>query len=169
MLKIPCNTGKTMLNKLSGLLLLLTAFWISPSSAQDFTEKVVGETIYVPAYSRIFSYPNRSDLLAATLAVHNVDPETALTLMRVDYHGEDGKLLRSLLEAPLELAPLQSKTVLIPINDTSGGVGANFVVVWTSDTPALSPIAEAIMTSGSGGPGPSFTSRGRVIERQQAK
>ena len=97
------------------------------------------------------------------------DPRSAfITLTRVDYHGEDGQVLRSLLESPLELAPFQSKTVLIPINDTSGGVGANFIVEWTSGSPALSPIAEAIMTSGSGGPGPSFTTRGRVIERRHA-
>jgi hypothetical protein len=149
-----------------GLLLFQTP---SHVQAQDFTEKVLGETIYVPAYSRIFSHPNRSDLLAATLAVHNVDPEATITLQQVDYHNEDGTLLRKLLETPVDLAPLQSKTVLIPINDTTGGVGANFLLVWSSDTPALSPIAEAIMTSGSGGPGPSFTSRGRVIKRHTAE
>ncbi|WP_299479303.1 DUF3124 domain-containing protein [uncultured Roseibium sp.] len=154
-----------MFQKLTGLVLLLCLMTFRSAPAQDFTEKVLGETIYVPAYSRIFSHPNRSDLLAATLAVHNVDPDASLTLTRLDYHGEDGTLLRSLLDGPLELAPLQSKTVLIPINDTTGGVGANFIVVWTAKTPVLSPIAEAIMTSGSGGPGPSFISRGRVIER----
>lgn len=149
---------------------LALSFLLAPAGqAQDMSKKVLGESIYVPAYSRIFSYPQRSDLLAATLAVHNVDPETAITLTRVDYHGEDGKVLRSLLEKPLELAPFQSKTVLIPINDTSGGVGANFIVEWRSDAPALSPIAEAIMTSGSGGPGPSFTTRGRVIQRRRAE
>ncbi|MEO1114015.1 MAG: DUF3124 domain-containing protein [Pseudomonadota bacterium] len=148
------------------LSLALFLFLAPAGLAQDMSEKVFGESIYVPAYSRIFSYPQRSDLLAATLAVHNVDPETTITLTRVDYHGEDGKVLRTLLEQPLELAPFQSKTVLIPINDTSGGVGANFIVVWMSEAPALSPIAEAIMTSGSGGPGPSFTTRGRVIERR---
>ncbi len=78
-------------------------------------------------------------------------------------------MLRSLLDTPRDLAPLQSTTVLIPINDTSGGVGANFLAEWSSEQPALSPIAEAIMTSGSGGPGPSFTSRGRVIERRVAE
>jgi len=154
-----------MLKMLSGLGLFLTVLTATATHAQDLTERVLGETIYVPAYSRIFSYPNRSDLLAATLAVHNVDPKTEITLTSVDYHNEDGELLRALLAAPLTLAPLQSKTVLIPINDTTGGVGANFLVVWTSETPALSPIAEAIMTSGSSGPGPSFSSRGRVIER----
>lgn len=148
--------------------LAVAAGLFAPAEAlsQDFTAKVLGETIYVPAYSRVFSHPNRSDLLAATLAVHNVDPETEITLTRVDYHGEDGKLLRALLEAPVTLAPLQSTTALIPINDTSGGVAANFLLEWTSKTPALSPIAEAIMTSGSGGPGPSFATRGRVIKRQ---
>eukprot|EP00903_Cladosiphon_okamuranus_P001211 g1209.t1 len=156
-----------MMKLLQGLTLFVCL--LTSAQAQDFTTRSLGETIYVPAYSRIFSHPNRSDLLAATLAVHNVDPKTKITLTSVDYHGEDGSLLRSLLEAPFELAPLQSKTVLIPINDTTGGVGANFLLKWTSDTPALSPIAEAIMTSGSGGPGPSFSSRGRVIEREPAE
>jgi len=155
-----------MLKLLSGLVLCFSL--LSPAQAQDFTERVLGETIYVPAYSRVFSHPNRSDLLAATLAVHNVDPKTSITLTRVDYHGETGALLRSLLQAPVTLTPLESKTVLIPINDTTGGVGANFLLEWSSDSPALSPIAEAIMTSGSGGPGPSFSSRGRVIERRLA-
>jgi hypothetical protein len=148
---------------------LLTALLVPfRVAAQDLPAKVLGETLYVPAYSRIFSHPNRSDLLAATLAVHNVDPDTPIRLTSVEYHGEDGRLLRSLLDTPRELAPLQSITVLIPINDTSGGVGANFLAEWSSEQPALSPIAEAIMTSGSGGPGPSFTSRERVIERRLA-
>ena len=152
------------------LLYLALCLLLAPAGqAQDMGEKVLGESIYVPAYSRIFSYPQRSDLLAATLAVHNVDPDTTITLTRVDYHGEDGKVLRTLLDAPHALGPFQSKTVLIPINDTSGGVGSNFIVMWTSDAPALSPIAEAIMTSGSGGPGPSFATRGRVIERRRAE
>jgi len=150
-----------MLKLLSGLVLLASCLVLSPAQAHDVPEKVLGETVYVPAYSRIFSHPNRSDLLAATLAVHNVDTATTITLISVDYHGEDG----TLLDAPVALAPLQSRTMLIPINDTSGGVGANFLLRWSSDRPAFGPIAEAIMTSGSGGPGPSFTTRGRVIER----
>ncbi|WP_460082738.1 DUF3124 domain-containing protein [Roseibium sp. LAB1] len=162
-----------MLKRLTCLGLLAGSLFFFPAhpraKAQDFTEKVLGETIYVPAYSRVFSHPNRSDLLAATLAVHNVDPETTITLQQIDYHNEDGILLRKLLETPLDMAPLQSKSVLIPINDTTGGVGANFLLVWSSQSPALSPIAEAIMTSGSGGPGPSFTSRGRVIKRRGAE
>lgn len=158
-----------MLKTLPGLALLIVLLIPPQVQAQDVLQKVLGETVYVPAYSRVFSYPSRSDLLATTLAVHNVDPDTAITLTSVSYHGEDGTKLRSLLDAPQVLAPLQSATLLIPINDTSGGVAANFLLEWTSEQPALSPIAEALMTSGSGGPGPSFTSRGRVIERRAAE
>ncbi|MEP2704475.1 MAG: DUF3124 domain-containing protein [Roseibium sp.] len=147
------------------LLALAAVSQISTSIAGP-AEKVFGETVYVPAYSRIFTYPTRSELLAATLAVHNVDPETSLTLNRVDYHNEDGQLIRSLLEQPAVLAPLQSRTVLIPINDTTGGVGANFIIEWTSEKAALSPIAESIMTGPPGTPGPSFSSRGRVIQQK---
>ncbi len=97
----------TCLGLLAGsLLLFLTPMDVQ---SQDFTEKVLGETIFVPAYSRVFSHPNRSDLLAATLAIHNVDPEATITLLQVDYHNEDGTLLRTLLDAPVDLAPMQSK------------------------------------------------------------
>lgn len=156
-----------MLKMLMSLVVLVSGTVLfAPALAQDAGAKVLGETVYVPAYSRIFSHPDRSDLLAATLAVHNIDPQTPITLQSVDYHGEDGTLLREFLEQPVVLGPFQSATVLVPINDTTGGVGANFLLKWRSATPALSPIAEAIMTSGSGGPGPSFASRGRVVERQ---
>ncbi|WP_299811672.1 DUF3124 domain-containing protein [uncultured Roseibium sp.] len=155
-----------MIKILMSLVVVVGAVLLTPANAQEVAARVLGEIVYVPAYSRIFSHPDRSDLLAATLAVHNIDPDTPITLQSVEYHGEDGTLLRELLDNPLDLGPLQSGTVLVPINDTTGGVGANFLLEWTSATPALSPIAEAIMTSGSGGPGPSFTSRGRVIEQR---
>lgn len=145
------------------VLLFLAA---ATSSVSANLQRVYGETIYVPAYSRIFSFPNRSVLLAATLTVHNVDPDAELTLDRVDYHGEDGQLLNVLLETPVRIGPLESASFLVPSNDTTGGVGANFLVEWTAEASVLSPLAEAIMVTGPGTPGPSFTSRGRVIGRK---
>jgi hypothetical protein len=141
----------------------------APTALADDLTKAFAETIYVPAYSRIFSFPDRSELLAATLTVHNVDPQTPLTVTKVDYHGEDGKLLKSILDAPLRLEPLGSASFLVPSNDTTGGVGANFLVEWSADQGALSPLTEAVMVTGPGTPGPSFTSRGRVISRTAAE
>lgn len=144
--------------------LLLCALPLSGAASADLG-KSLGETIYIPAYSRIFSYLNRPELLAATLTVHNVDPQTPVTLERIDYYGEDGKPLNSMLDTPVDLEPFESASFLVPINDTTGGVGANFIAQWRSDAPALSPLAEAVMIGAPGSPGPSFTSRGRVISR----
>ncbi|QDG78752.1 DUF3124 domain-containing protein [Labrenzia sp. PHM005] len=148
------------------VLAVLTAVTPSHPVLTAELERAWGELIYVPAYSRIFSFPNRSELLAATLTVHNVDPENSLTLSRIDYHDETGTLLRSFLETPRALKPLESASFLVPSNDTTGGVGANFLVEWTAKTAVLSPLTEAIMVTGPGTPGPSFTSRGRVISRK---
>lgn len=149
-------------------LALLAGLFQSTASPASGLEKGHGETIYVPAYSRIFSFPNRSVLLAATLTIHNVDPQNRLTINRVDYHDEDGSLLKDFLETPVELGPLESTSFLVPSNDTTGGVGANFIVEWTSESAVLSPLTEAVMVTGPGTPGPSFTSRGRVISRKKA-
>lgn len=154
--------------RLFALALIFNASPAPTALAEDLT-KAFAETIYVPAYSRIFSFPDRSELLAATLTVHNIDPLTPLTVTKVDYHGEDGKLLKSILDAPLRLEPLGSASFLVPSNDTTGGVGANFLVEWSADQGALSPLTEAVMVTGPGTPGPSFTSRGRVISRTAAE
>ena len=151
------------------LLALLVLSAPIPVRAEPQSQRLmrsVGETVYVPAYSRIQTYPNRSELLASTLAIHNVDPDTGITVVSVGYYDEAGKELRELTETPIELPPFASKAFLIPINDVSGGIGANFIVSWSSTSPALSPIVEAIMSGAAGGPGSSFTSRGEVIDRR---
>jgi len=128
----------------------------------------LGETYYVPAYSRIQTFSDRSVLLAATLTIHNVDPQTDIVIEKVSYHDETGAEVRVLTTEAITLAPFGSHDFLVQINDQTGGRGANFIATWQSERPALSPIVEAVMTGGAGTPSPSFTSRGRVIERQSA-
>lgn len=125
----------------------------------------VGETYYVPAYSRIRSLENSSELLASTLTIHNVDPDVTITIASVSYHNATGEKIRDLADAEVTLPPFASGDFLIPVNDVTGGSGANFIATWTSDAPALSPIVEAVMIGSLGSPGASFTSRGRVIKR----
>lgn len=127
-----------------------------------------GETYYVPAYSRIRSLENRSELLASTLTIHNVDPDVTITIERVTYHNETGDKIRDLADTEMTLPPFASGDFLIPVNDVTGGFGANFIAVWKSGTPALSPIVETVMIGSPGSPSASFTSRGRVIRRSDS-
>ena len=127
--------------------------------------KAISETIYVPAYSEALIGPGNSQQMAITIVIHNVDPEQPVNLQMVSYHDHQGKQVQSLLNEIITIPPFGSWKHLIDIRDKTGGVGANFLIDWTSEAPANSPIAEALMIGGTGTQGISFTSRGHVISR----
>jgi len=123
-----------------------------------------GQTLYVPAYSHIYSGArDRAYLLTITLSIRNIDPENAVTITRADYYETQGKLLKKHIGKPKVLQPLESIRFIIPESDKSGGSGANFMVDWKSDKPVNPPIVEAVMIGTRSQQGISFTSRGRVI------
>jgi len=123
-----------------------------------------GALLYVPIYSSIFYKDGQRTIeLTATLSIHNVDPQTPLTLTRIDYHDTSGQLIRHHLEKPLDLAPLATKNIVIDQADRTGGTGANFMVAWKAATPIAPPIVEALMVSLSSSQSISFTSEGKVV------
>lgn len=134
------------------------------SAAEVPEELSKGQTIYVPAYSHIYSGNREMPfLLTVTLSIRNIDPHRSIRITRVDYYETQGKLLEKHLDAAKLLNPLESIRFIIPEKDTSGGSGANFIVQWESDQPANPPIVECIMISTRSKQGISFTSRGQVI------
>lgn len=156
-----------------GLLLLAALFWLLAMPVAGAAEEGAGplqrstaEKIYVPAYSELPGAGDRRISLASIMTVHNVDPEQSITLSKVSYHGDDGAVVQTLLDVPIDLAPLASWTYQIGIADRTGGIGANFLVEWRSSAPALSPIAETLLYGAIGAQGISFTTRGRVISRE---
>ena len=123
-----------------------------------------GQTLYVPAYSHVYSGArDRAYLLTVTLSIRNVDPKLPLTVTRADYYETLGGHLKAFVDKPVILKPLESIRYIIPESDKSGGSGANFMVGWTSATPMNPPIVEAVMIGTKAQQGISFTSRGRVI------
>jgi len=160
--------GQTNMTRPNSLLsftaaLSMTAASHVPAAAQ-IDAPVLAQTVYVPAYSRVYLTKTRSELMAATLTIHNVDPNQAITLQRVEYYDQDGTQLTSFLEAPLTLSPFASKDFLVPMNDTTGGTGANFIAAWSAELPAQSPIFEALIVGGSGTTGLAFKTEGKVIK-----
>lgn len=152
---------------ISGCILTLVAAICFPrtASAVEPGDPTAGQTVYVPAYSHIYSgAQGRPFLLAITLSIRNVDPNHALRVTYVDYHDTAGKRLRSFLEDPVTLGPLASMRYIIPENDRSGGSGANFMVCWEADQALNPPIIETVMIGTKSGQGISFTSRGRAIQ-----
>ncbi len=132
------------------------------------TSKIkMGETVYVPVYSHIYHYNNQGHVinLSATLSIRNTDLKNPIIITAVRYYDTNGKLVRKYLKNPAELAPLASTDYFVETDDVSGGLGANFIVEWVSETTVSEPVVEAVMISTASTQGISLVSNGRVIQQ----
>ncbi|MBH8555599.1 DUF3124 domain-containing protein [Nostocaceae cyanobacterium CENA357] len=125
-----------------------------------------GQTIYVPVYSHIYHH-NRQEIfnLAVTLSIRNTDLTDPIIITSVRYYDSDGKLVKQYLERPIQLDALASTDFFINRNDTSGGLGANFIVEWVAQTEISEPLVEAVMIGTDFQQGISFISPGKVIKK----
>lgn len=142
------------------LVLLIFLPMNSLISAQENNRLSNGGTVYVPAYSHIYSGNKETPfLLAVTLSIRNTDPNHPIKILTVDYYETQGKLLKRYVSSPFTLNALGTARYIIPQSDKAGGSGANFIVEWEALQPINSPLIETIMI----GSRSSFTARGQVI------
>ncbi|MCE1226681.1 MAG: DUF3124 domain-containing protein [Geobacteraceae bacterium] len=124
-----------------------------------------GQTVYVPAYSHVFTGPRANPYnLAITLTVRNTDPRDGMVVTVIDYYDHNGRLIRRYTPSPLSLTPLASSYIHLEEKDTSGGFAPKFIVRWESQRPISPPIIESIMIGATSGQGISFVSQGQVIQ-----
>lgn len=125
-----------------------------------------GQTIYVPAYAKIFIDPGgRMIDLVVTLSIHNTDFQHEIILTSVRYYNAQGELLKEYLTDPIPLGPLATTEFLVANDPGNGGMGANFIVEWVAAQPVYEPVVEAVMVQVASGQGISFTSPGRIISQ----
>lgn len=156
---------KTWDRLLSSILFLLICISIPLSlHAEEAFTLSKGQTLYVPAYSHIYSgNRERPFLLTVTASIRNIDPKNSIEVTTVDYYETQGELLKSFVDTATILKPLESIRYVIPEKDKAGGSGANFIVKWQADALVNPPIVETVMIGAQSQQGISFTSRGRVI------
>jgi PBP1b-binding outer membrane lipoprotein LpoB len=136
----------------------------------DKSKIAMGQTIYVPVYSHIY-YENQKKVLylSATLSIRNTDLSNPIIITSVRYYDTGGKLIKQYLERPVELGSLASTDFVVERTDTSGGLGANFIVEWIAGKEVSEPVVEAVMISAVSSQGISFVSPGRVIKNHNNK
>ncbi len=123
------------------------------------------QLVYVPVYSHVYFQGGSPYSLEVTLSVRNTDTEDALYVKTVDYYDTSGKRVKSYLEQPIRLAPLQTIEFLVERRDSSGGSGANFLVDWCGDNELNKPLIEAVMVGTGGTQGICFSRGGVDINR----
>ena len=133
--------------------------------AEEDGTQIVGQTIYVPIYSHIYTRDkSRVINLSATLSVRNTDAQNPIRVASVRYYGTNGALVREYVNEAIRLAPMASTDFVVAEDDTSGGAGANFIVEWSAGVEVTEPVVEAVMISTAQQQGISFVSAGRVIK-----
>jgi hypothetical protein len=122
------------------------------------------QTVYVPAYPHVFMGPRGTVFdLTITLIVRNTDLKKPISVTAVEYYDTGGKLAKKFLASPLKLNPMASTHILITEKDSSGGIGANFIVRWKAETEVNAPMIESVMIGGKSGQGISFIGVGQEI------
>ncbi|WP_141343433.1 MULTISPECIES: DUF3124 domain-containing protein [unclassified Bradyrhizobium] len=122
--------------------------------------------IYVPAHSSLLVRDGSSRLdLSVTLSVQNTSETGTLVIERIDYFNVDGQVIDRYLPRAIALKPYGAIQIVIPQQDIRGGLGANFVIDWSSPEAIDEPYLEAIMIGGPGTQGHSFVSVGRKVSR----
>lgn len=121
--------------------------------------------VYVPIYSDIYNQTRDSrTLLTATLSIRNTSIRDSLFVSKIDYYNTQGDLVRSYIDAPIYLKPMESIDYVIEQQDTSGGSGANFLIDWYAKK-QLNPLFQAVMVGGLGAQAFSFTTEGVEVPR----
>lgn len=122
--------------------------------------------VYVPIYSDIYNQTRDTrTLLTATLSIRNTSIRDSLFVSKIDYYNTQGDLVRSYIDSPIYLKPMESIDYVIEQQDTSGGSGANFIIDWYSRK-KLNPLFQAVMVGGLGSQAFSFTTNGIEVERE---
>lgn len=109
-----------------------------------------GQTLYLPVYSHVYHGDPGKDgkpaqtLVSTHVSIRNTDSQTSIRLISARYYDTAGKLVRVYLNAPVTIPALGTHEIFVPRTDTAGGSGANFLIVWSAETPANTPIVEAL-------------------------
>lgn len=125
-----------------------------------------GQLVYVPVYSHVYygDFEGRIPL-TGMVSIRNTDPGHSLTIVKADYYGSEGQLIKSYLSQPITLKPMASTRFIVKESDIQGGSGANFLVEWRAASAINEPIMEGVMIGAAGQQGISFTSRGKAVRK----
>jgi len=121
-----------------------------PSEYYHYVDKVPHlkhhETVYVPVYSNIYVISGeRRQSLTATVSVRNTSQTDTMYILNADYYDSQGIMVKEYSKKPIRLNPLQSIEFIVENKESKGGVGANFIINWGTNSEDLKPILQAVM------------------------
>lgn len=134
--------------------------WTSRSITEPKSNLEKGES-YLSVYSQIYSQnADKVTDLTVTISIRNLNLDKEIYLGGADYYNTFGELVKSYIENPIYISPMETLEIVIAQKDTKGGTGGNFYFTWEKDSIAIEPLFESVMISTSGQQGISFVTKG---------
>jgi len=119
---------------------------------------------YLSIYSQIYNLSQHKKYnLTAMVSLRNTSEKDTIYLLKADYHGTHGKMIKQYIKKPVYLLPMETLDIVIEESDVSGGTGSNFIFDWKTPKGATEPIFESVMSSTVGSQGLSFTTQAKRI------
>ncbi|MBU2995805.1 DUF3124 domain-containing protein [Cellulophaga baltica] len=144
---------------------LNTVNWNNRILQNKLSDSLLEGSTYLSVYPQIYSLSEHSTHnLTATVSIRNTSITDSIYLTNATYYNTHGQLIRSYINKPVYLSPLETIAIVIEEKDKEGGTGANFIFDWKIETTTPEPFFEGIMISTSGQQGLSFTTKGERVK-----
>lgn len=138
-----------------------TVNWKKHNANLKESDSLIKGSSYLSVYSKIYSITeHRSINLTVTASIRNISSTDTIYVESANYYNTEGDLIRSYVDHPIFLEPLETIEIVINEKDTHGGSGANFIFEWAHKKNTYGPTFDAVMISTSGQQGISFTTQG---------
>ncbi|WP_422361038.1 DUF3124 domain-containing protein [Reichenbachiella sp.] len=139
--------------------------WSERSVSMQAIDSLTSGQTYLSVYSQIYSSKEkRTHNLTATISTRNTNSQDSVYIEKVEYYNTGGKLIKTFIEQPVFIAPMETIEIVLDEDNLQGGTGANFLFYWRKKKRTPEPYFEAVMISTSGQQGISFTTQGRRVK-----
>jgi hypothetical protein len=135
--------------------------WTDRIATISTKDSLIEGTTYLSVYSHMYSITeHRLHDLTASVSLRNTSQTEQVFIKTADYYHTNGELVKSYLEQPIYINPMETAEILIFEKDQRGGTGGNFIFEWATKNKKNKPYFEAVMISAFGNKGLSFTTQG---------
>ncbi|MDP5081304.1 MAG: DUF3124 domain-containing protein [Winogradskyella sp.] len=139
--------------------------WNARIASKDNRDALETGTSYLSIYSQIYSLSQHKKYnLTAMASLRNTSEKDTIYLLKANYYDTHGQLIKSYINKPVYLLPMETLDIVINEADVSGGTGSNFIFDWQTPIGCPEPIFEAVMSSTVGSQGLSFTTQAKRID-----
>ena len=139
--------------------------WNKRTTKLPANDSLIEGTTYLSTYSQIYSRTaHKTHGLTVTVSMRNTNLHDTIYIEQSDYYNTKGQLIRSYLDRPIYIAPMETVEIVIDEVDKEGGTGDNFIFRWKIKPNTNEPLFEAIMITASGQQGISFSTQGKRIQ-----